>query len=184
MLATDRDEMVETAPGQPEARPPINRLRRFMKAQGLANAHELAQVFRVSKSTAARWLQDTEKQPLEDVLPGPAQVLLDVLEDGIETEDLRAVRDLVLIQNGADQPEEFRQEHLWEIELPNAARLPVKITLPSGHYILIHSQWMEQRLAALAPVATGTLHDKRRERARAIVAAYGKALEGLAALPR
>lgn len=159
------------------ALPGQSRIQKFMRSFGLENSHDLAQAFRVSQTTAARWMKDAETKPVEDVMPGPAFILLGLMENGVETEDLRRTQALAALREHPSDQGPVAGEDKWQIEIPRFSRHGVKIVTGTGHYIVAHSGWFKERIKKLAAGQDDAL-------ARKLMQRYTDAINKLAGLPR
>ena len=155
----------------------------FMERHGLQTTNDLAQVFRVWQSTASRWLKESKKKPLSDVMPGPALILLELMEQGVETPDLTAARSMAAIHAQPQAIDEIPRETDYRIEIPEKARYGARLVAPTGHFIVVHSRWFKDRSARLAKLAEAA-KGARRARLSALVQRYQDAVEDMAALPR
>lgn len=156
-----------------------DRLRIFMRRCGFHNSHDVAQAFRVSQTTAARWIKDAADGSVEDAMPGPAVILLELMESGIETPDLKMAQFLAsLRERPQDHPVIEGEEH-WRIETSRSARHGAKIVTNAGHYIVVHSIWFRERIRRLSSEA-----GRKGKVARELVERYTAAISKLAELPR
>lgn len=158
-----------------------NRLVAFMNRHELGTGGELAQVFRVGQATASRWLNPGQR-PLEEVLPGPAMILLELMEAGHTTPDLEAVKALAAIHARPWAFEDIDGEIDWTVELPARSRLGVKLVSGTGHFLVVHSGWINDRITKIESLRASDPSDDARR--AAIVERYRDVLRRLSALPR
>ena len=124
------------------------RLARLAQSHGLNTSSDLAQVFRVTNSTAGRWKDQARSRPLEEVMPGPAMILLELYEQGVETRDLQDVREAAKVRNGPDNLFLQPDEECWSIS-STEGRKAVTITLPNGRTIDAFPRWIKTRIRHL-----------------------------------
>lgn len=160
-----------------------SRLEGFMSKNGLFTTTDLAQVFRVGQSTISRWIGQAKKDILENVLPGPAMILFELIEDGFETPDLIRMRSLAAIRENPKTDFPTDTELQWTIEIPTNARYGAKIVSETGHYITVHSRWFSERLSKLEGSVDDLPPNKKRDVQR-LVEKYGQARDDLTSLPR
>jgi hypothetical protein len=170
-------------PARDESSKSDNRLVRFMTRHGLQTTNDLAQVFRVYQTTASRWLKLAANEPVEHVLPGPALILLELMEQGVETSDLAAMRRLAELHSAPDALDEADGEAGWRIEVSSRQRQGARLVTPGGHHIVVHPGWFRDRSRHLERLA-GSARGARRARLRDIARRYEAAIEDLAGLPR
>lgn len=161
-----------------------DRLTAFMTKHGLQTTTDLAQVFRVGQSTCARWIRVAQQlegeDSLEDVLQGPAFILFELMEKGLMTEDLLAMKTIVEARSNPDAITDLKWEMSWSLTVPDYARQGLKITTKQGHFITVHSGWIKQRIARLA------MNDDELQSAtiQTLLKRYRSAQTKMAALPR
>ena len=159
------------------------RLTTFMQQHGLQTTVDLAQVFRVAQSTASRWMKDAAEKPLEDVLPGPAMILMELMEAGLTTSDLDAMRKLAAVHARPDELDDIAVEQSWTVEVPTRSRFGAKVSTPTGHHIIVHSGWIKDRMVKLEAILLSGDAGTRR-RAKTLLARYQDVLQKMAELPR
>lgn len=155
-----------------------------MDRHGLQTTADLAQVFRVGQTASARWLRASQKlsdtDSLEDVLQGPAFILFELMEKGVETEDLAAMKTIVLARSNPDEISDLKWEASWSLSIPEYARQGMKITTKSGHHITVHSGWIKSRIASLEKVAD----EQSSTAVKTLLKRYRTAQTKMAELPR
>ena len=160
-----------------------SRLTAFMARHGLQTSNDLAQAFRVTQPTSARWLKGAQGKPLEEVLQGPTLVLFELMEGGLETRDLSIAKRLAAVHARPGDFEVIEGEERWTIDVPTRSKVGGKIIVPSGHFIMVHSRWFKERIAKLRTLKSvrDDLHEKRM---RMLVTRYQDAHDRMVALPR
>lgn len=160
-----------------------DRLTAFMEKHGLQTTTDLGQVFRVGQSTCARWIRVSHKlesdASLEDVLQGPAFILFELMEKGLVTEDLLAMKTIAAARSDPDITD-LKWELSWSLTVPEYARQGLKITTKQGHFITVHSGWIKQRIARLA----SKNYDQQSANVETLLKRYRSAQTKMAALPR
>jgi hypothetical protein len=155
-----------------------------MSRNGLQTSHELAQVFRVNQTTAARWMREAQVRPLDEVLPGPAMILFDLMAGGLETPDLAATRRIAAVHA---RPGEFgliEDEAKWRRELSTSARGGMTLRLPTGHSFVVHSGWLRERIERLDRLVAEAEDHAVRQKASTLAGRYRDDLARLGQLPR
>lgn len=149
----DLDEVNTIMTDAPSGSGEQDRLTAFMTKHGLQTTTDLGQVFRVGQSTCARWIRVAQqlgsKASLEDVLQGPAFILFELMEKGLMTEDLLAMKTIVATRSNPDAITDLKWESSWSLTIPDYARQGLKITTKQGHFITVHSGWLKQRIHRL-----------------------------------
>lgn len=160
-----------------------SRLTAFMARHGLQTSNDLAQAFRVTQPTSARWLKGAQGKPLNEVLQGPTLVLFELMEDGLVTRDLSIAKRLAAVHARPGDFGTIEGEERWTIDVPTRSKVGGRIIVPSGHFIIVHSRWFKDRAAKLMGLeSTGDdLHEKR---IRMLVTRYLEAHTKMVALPR
>lgn len=161
-----------------------NRLKTFMERNGLQTSGELAQVFRVTQDTTSRWIKNADSKPLEETMQGPALILFELMENGLQTKELLAMREMAAVQQNPAGVEDINVEARWKVSLSNRARLGVRIENEEGFFIVVHSRWLKDRMAALETIAAQAQQKARQRRALSLKSRYSDALQELADLPR
>lgn len=156
-----------------------DRLRTFMRRFGFQNSHDVAQAFRVSQTTASRWMKDTAESSVDDVMPGPAVILLELMESGIETPDLKVAQFLASVRESPGDYSVIEGELQWRIEMSRSARHGAKIVIATGQYMIVHSVWFRERIKRLSNEA-----GRNGKVARELVSRYADTMKKLAELPR
>jgi hypothetical protein len=160
-----------------------------MEAHGLETSNELAQVFRTSQTTASRWMRLARKlgprESLETVLKGPANILFELMENGLETSDLRAMKALVQVRRDPKALDDLEWEKNWKVAIDpqGRQRQGASIVTKDGHEITVYSVWFRDRIAGLEKIEAED-DSSRRETAGKLVKRYRSALAKLAELPR
>lgn len=161
-----------------------DRLTAFMAKHGLQTTTDLAQVFRVGQSTCARWIRVAQqldsKASLEDVLQGPAFILFELMEKGLMTEDLLAMKTIVAARSNPYTITDLKWELSWSLTIPDYARQGLKITTKQGHFITVHSGWLKQRILRL----TTDRDNQQAANVQTLLKRYRSAQTKMAALPR
>lgn len=163
-------------PGRP-------RLDAFMAKNGLTTIDQLAQVFRMSQTPVQAWLKRSEREPLEEVLPGPAMILFELMERGTQTDDLDVMRGLAAIHADPATAADLQDEHEWEVEIPTTSRYGARVVARSGHSIKVHPGWFRGRIAALEPMV-GSMSGVRKKHTQDLLKRYREAIEAMSRLPR
>lgn len=174
--------MTKPTPDVPLA-PGSDRLADFMTKHGLCTTTDMAQVFRVGQSTVSRWVGQAKEKPLEDVLPGPAMILLELFESGIETPDLITMREMAELREHPTSERPIAAEMRWSVNIPTNARYGAKIVSDTGHYVVVHSRWFTERITKLKKQAAEAETPDRR-RAQRLIERYEMARDELTSLPR
>jgi|JRYH01.1.fsa_nt_gb hypothetical protein len=156
-----------------------SRLSRLAERHALNPSSDLAQIFRVTRSTIGRWREQARSRPLREVMPGPAMILLELFEDGLETSDLREVRAAAQIRNGPADLVLQADEDQWEIKPSEGKRKPVRIALSNGREIEVFPRWLKARIRYLQSLEK---HMEATEKLRCarVIERYRQALSGAA----
>lgn len=161
-----------------------NRLKSFMELHRIQTSGEMAQVFRVTQDTTSRWIKNADSKPLEETMQGPALILFELMENGLQTKELIAVKAMAAVAACPSGIEDLNMEEKWTVTLSNRARLGVRIENLEGYFIVVHSRWLKERMAALNVITVEDKQKARQKRAQSLFARYEGALSGLAELPR
>ncbi len=157
-----------------------------MESLGLKLSHELAQVFRVVPGTVNTWRRKLAAgESAHECMPGPAAVLLELLEQGVKTVDVPIVQELAALYDAPAEHLIFKGEIDWTHALPMQRTSPVTLTAPSGHYLVVHSRWLRVRIAALHKAAEAeATTDLLREYYLSLADRYADTRSALLAVPR
>ena len=161
-----------------------NRLKAFMDANGLQTSVELAQVFRVTQDTTSRWIKNADTKKLEETMQGPALILFELMEDGLQTTELLNMREMAAVSARPEDFEDLLSEEKWKAILGARSRAGVRIETPDGYFILVHSRWLKKRISKLESLSADGEQKARQRRARILINRYNDVLTELGKLPR
>tara|TARA_R110000737_G_scaffold239142_2_gene251175 strand:+ start:3418 stop:3915 length:498 start_codon:yes stop_codon:yes gene_type:complete len=154
----------------------IDRLDRLRSKTGLKSDAELAQLFRVSHGAFRRWKDLIRSgRSVEEVLPGPAIVIVEAIEEGQLEISIERVRFLSRAKHDPHDLMLQEREHEWDVR-PCTRTGQWRILVPETGYFDVPRSWFRRRIVRLHEICD-YLEPDRRAHCDTVLARYKEVLD-------